>query len=137
MTTTRRRIATVILAPAAALAAWALIRLIGIDLVVSTGSGKVGPLDVVAAAVIAALAGWGAARALERRSARPRARWSLAASTGLAVSIIGPSWFADGSSAVALIVLHFVTAVVVIAGFVPTVSVSRRPFEPRRAARAM
>jgi hypothetical protein len=127
MTNTRRRIATIILAPAAALAAWALIRLFGIDLVVSTGSGKVGPLDVVAAAVIAALAGWGAARAIERRSARPRASWSFAASTGLALSVIGPSWLANGSSAVGLIALHFVTALVVIAGLLPTIPLQKQP----------
>jgi hypothetical protein len=31
--------------------------------------------------------------------------------------MIGPSWLADGSSAVALITLHLVTALVVICGF--------------------
>ena len=44
---TRRRLATVIIAPAAALATWALIRLIGIDLVLSHGhdGSTVGPVD--------------------------------------------------------------------------------------------
>jgi hypothetical protein len=46
---TRRRIVTVALAPAAALAAWALVTLLGIDLVVSTGDGTVGPADVLTA----------------------------------------------------------------------------------------
>jgi FtsH-binding integral membrane protein len=118
---TQRRIATVALAPAAALAAWAVIRLIGVDLVVSVGNGKVGPGNVVAAALVGALLGWAAASAFERRSRRPRLWWSLTASTGLSVSMIGPSWFADGSSAVALIALHFVTAIVVIIGFAGTV----------------
>src|SRR5262245_32192865 len=122
---TRRRLATVLLAPAAALAAWALIRLGGIDLVVSSGSGKVGPGDVVAAALIGALAAWGAAHLLERRSRHPRAWWGFAASTGLSVSLIGPSWLADGSSAAALYALHFVTAAVVIWGFLWTIPVKR------------
>ena len=120
---TRRRIATVILAPGAALAAWALTKAIGVDLVVSTGSGKVGPGDVFVAGLVAAVAAWGAVRLIERRSRRPRAVWSFTASTALAVSTIGPSWLADGSSAASLIALHFVTAAVVIGGFLPTIPV--------------
>jgi hypothetical protein len=123
---------TVLLAPTVALAAWALIRLTGVDLVVSTGSGKVGPGDVFAAALFAALAAWAAARVLERRIRRPRAWWSFAASTALAVSVVGPSWLADGSSAVALIALHLVTAVVVIGGFVETIPVQGRA-NPRKS----
>src|SRR5690348_1593602 len=80
MTETRRRITTVVLAPSAALATWALIRLLGVDLVVSTGSGKVGPAAVFAAAFVAVLAGWAAARVFERRSRRPRRWWSTTAS---------------------------------------------------------
>jgi FtsH-binding integral membrane protein len=129
---TRRRIATVALAPAAALAAWALIRLIGVDLVVSFGNGKVGPGSVVAAALIGALVGWAAASLFERRSRRPRLWWSFAASTGLSVSMIGPSWLADGSSAVALMALHFVTAIVVVVGLVGTI-----PFSGRAERRPM
>jgi FtsH-binding integral membrane protein len=124
---TRRRIATVALAPAAALAAWALIRLIGVDLVVSVGNGKVGPGNVVVAALLGALLGWSAAYVFEQRSRRPRLWWSFAASTGLSVSMIGPSWLADGSSAVALMALHFVTAIVVIVGLAGTIPFSGRP----------
>jgi hypothetical protein len=120
---TRRRIFTVLLAPSLALAAWGLVHLIGVDLVVSTGSGEVGPGDVLAAAFIGAVVAWFAARVLERRSRRPRASWSFTASTALAVSMIGPSWLADGSSAVALITLHLVTALVVICGFAGTIPV--------------
>ena len=112
-------------APTAALATWALTRLIGIDLVVSTGNGKVGPGDVATAALLAALAGWAAARLLERRSARPRAWSCYGASTALALSIIGPSWLADGSSAVALIAMHVVTAAVVVSGIAGTLPVQR------------
>jgi len=126
---TRRRIATVVLAPFAALAAWAVIRLSGVDLVVSTGDGKVDPGDVFAAALVGALLAWGAARVLERRSRHPRAWWGFVASTALAASMIGPSRLADGSSAVALMVLHVVTALVVIVGFLGTI-----PVKPTAAA---
>jgi hypothetical protein len=114
-----------------------MIRLAGIDLVVSTGPGTVGAGDVFAAALFGALVGWLAVRLLERHSRRPQAHWPIVGSTGLAVSIIGPSWLADGASAVALIALHIVTAVVVIRGFAPTVG---RPqgagVGSRRATRA-
>jgi len=131
---TRRRLVTVVLTPCAALATWALIRLIGVDLSVSVGSGTVGPGNVLAAALIGALGGWATARAFERRSRRPRAWWALTASTGLAVSLLGPSWVADGSSAVALIGLHLVTAVVVIVGLLGTIPVHHAGIAGRKSA---
>jgi hypothetical protein len=118
---TSRRIATVALAPAAALSAWALIR-IRVDLVVSTGDGNVGAADVFVASLVGALGGWLVVRLLERhvRSRSPRRLWSFLGSTTLALSMIGPAWLADGASAVALMSLHTVTAVVVIVGFSTT-----------------
>jgi hypothetical protein len=86
----RRRIATVALAPVAALTAWGLIQLVGIELTVSVGDGTVGPADVLEAALLAASAGWLVARLLERYSRHPRQRWLFVGSTALAVSIIGP-----------------------------------------------
>jgi molybdopterin biosynthesis enzyme len=71
MTIRNRRLATVVAAPVAALIAWACIRLGGIDLVVTTGDGSVGPADVVVAALAAALAGWFVVRLLERYTDRP------------------------------------------------------------------
>ena len=114
-----RRITTVVLAPTAALAAWAAVRAAGVDLVLKDGS-TVGAGDVLAAALAGATAAWLVVRWLEGHSRRPRSRWALIGSTALAVSIVGPNWLADGSSAVALIGLHAVTATVVIAGFAGT-----------------
>jgi Family of unknown function (DUF6069) len=127
---TRRRIGTVVLAPAAALAAWAVIRLTGIDLVVSVGDGTVGPTDVFGAALLGALAGWAVVRLLERTIRYPRRLWSFLGSTALAVSVIGPTSFADGTSSVALIALHFVVAVIVIGGFGRTLAVRARTTQP-------
>jgi hypothetical protein len=123
---TRRRLAAVALAPAAALATWTVTtQLVGVDLDVSTARGEVGPVDVVVAAVIGALAGWLAARVVERHSRRPRAWWGFIASTTFAASTVGPSWLAEGWSTFALTVMHFVTAAVVILCFLGTIPVRR------------
>jgi hypothetical protein len=122
---TRLRIGTVILAPAAALLTWACIRLAGVDLVVKTGDGTVGPIDVAAASLAGALGGWLAVRLLERHTRRPGLWWPPLGSTTLAVSTIGPSYLSDGVSAVALTALHFVTAIVVITGFATTLQTCR------------
>jgi Family of unknown function (DUF6069) len=117
---TRRRIATLVLAPAAALLVWALVRLLGIELVVSVGDGAVGPADVIAASLVGGAGGWLIVRLLELRSRSPRRLWAIVGSTSLALSMIGPAWSADGASAVALMCMHVVTAVVVIGGFAAT-----------------
>jgi hypothetical protein len=117
---TSRRIATVVIAPIAALLGWGLIRLLGIDLVVSTGDGTVGPSDVALAAGVAALGGWVVVRQVERHTSKPLAWWGFIGSTALSVSTIGPSYFAAGASLVALDALHFLVAIVVITGFAPT-----------------
>jgi hypothetical protein len=117
---TRRRIATVLLAPAAALVAWGCMRAAGVDLAVTTGDGTVGPVDVVAAALIGALGGWVLVGLLERHTHRPGLWWPALGSSALAVSTIGPAHLADGTSGLALTALHFVTAIVVIWGFATT-----------------
>src|SRR4051812_39616769 len=93
---TARRAATVLAAPLAALAAWALFRAGGVTFHVSTGNGRVRASDVVVAATVAALVAWVVARALESRLQRPRLWWIRVGSTCFAVSIAGPSWLADG-----------------------------------------
>jgi hypothetical protein len=120
--TTRRRLITVGLAPLAALAAWSSMKALGADLVLKDGM-SVGAGDVVLAAVTGAVAAWVVARWIERHSHRPRSVWGFTASTALAVSGIGPSWLADGVTALLLFGLHFVTAGVVIIGFLPTLPV--------------
>lgn len=117
---TRRRIVTVALAPAAALTAWAVVRLAGVDLALNASRGTVGPADVAVAAVVGALGAWCVVRLLERHTGRPGFWWPLVGSTALGVSMVGPSHLASGASAVALTGLHVVTAIVVIWGFATT-----------------
>jgi len=122
--TTQRRLGTVVAAPLAALAAWGVLRVAGVDLALENGHGTVGAADVVSAAVVGALLGWLVARLIEQRSRQPRARWALVGSTALSVSMIGPAWLAiDGPTAVALMALHLVTGAVVIAGLAATLPV--------------
>jgi hypothetical protein len=85
----------------------------------------VGAGEVFVAALVGAVGAWCAVRGLERHSRRPRFSWVFVGSMALAVSIVGPSWLADGSCPVALIGLHFVTAAVVIVGFAATLPLRR------------
>lgn len=121
-----RRVATTVLAPAAVVAAWEAFRLTGVEFTLKSGD-TVGALDVVTSALMGAVVGWLVLRAIERHTLRPRTTWIMVATTALAVSVIGPSWFADGGSAAALIALHVVTAAVVIVGFAGTVPVRKPP----------
>ena len=117
---TRYRIATVTLAPVAALATWAAVRLAGVDLVLKGGRGTVGPAGVVVAAVLGGLAAWAVVRVLERTTLRPAFWWPLLGTAGLGLSLIGPSYLADGVAALALGALHIVTALVLIWGLEAT-----------------
>jgi Family of unknown function (DUF6069) len=105
-TTTRNSLAVVAAGMATALVGWAVIRLLGVDLTLKDGAGtsQVGAVDALLASLVAGLAAW-AVYGLLARWRRVR-WWPLGGSTALAISIIGPSYLADGISAVALICLH-------------------------------
>jgi hypothetical protein len=134
--TTHRRIATVVLAPAAAVAAWAVFRLAGVELDVSSGDGTVDAADVAVAALVGALAAWPVARSVDAHSRYPRRTWGVIGAIVLGTSMSGPSWLADGGSAVALMCLHLVTGIVVITGFAGTLPVYRRRTSSPALARA-
>jgi hypothetical protein len=116
-TTTRDSLAVVAAGMAAGLVVWAVVRLLSVDLTVGSGSGttQVDVVDVLLATVVAGLAAWGVFALLLRWR---RARWwPFVGSTALAVSMIGPSYLADGISAVCLICMHIVVGVVLITEF--------------------
>ena len=101
---------------AVALSAWVFVRLVHVDPVVGKGNnpGEVGPVDAVVAALMAGLAAC-AVHAVLVRWHRVR-WWPLIGSTALAVSITGPSYLADGESALALIGMHVAVGAVLIGG---------------------
>jgi uncharacterized protein DUF6069 len=117
-----------------ALAIWAVVRLLGVDLTVRIGqdSSEVGPLDVLVTTVLAGLAAWGVHRVLARR-ARTARWWPFVGSTAIAVSMIGPSYLADGAAAVALISMHIAVGVVLVWGFALEGADPARHHPPARA----
>jgi hypothetical protein len=119
MTTTVMRRGAVVVAAAmtVALAIWALARLLDVELTVGKGAdaSQVSAADVLVTALMAGLAAWGVQALLARRGA---ARWwPFVGSTALAISVIGPSYLADGVAAVVLIAMHLAVGAVLIAGF--------------------
>jgi hypothetical protein len=115
--TARSSLAVIVAAVGVALAVWGAIRLIGVDLTVGKDDpDTVGAVDVVVAAAIGGVAAWGV-HALMARRPRTERWWPFVGSTALAISMTGPSYLADGSSAVALMCLHLAVGAVLIAGF--------------------
>ena len=105
-----------------ALAIWAVARLLGVELTAGKGQdvNPVGAADVLVTVVLAGVAAWVVQRLLARRGA---ARWwPFVGSTALAISMIGPTWLADGMASVVLIAMHLAVGVVLIAGFNRSVS---------------
>ena len=120
-TTTRDSLAVVAAGMAAGLVVWAVVRLLGVELTVESGAGtaQVDVVDVLLTTLVVGLAAWGVFALLPRWR---RARWwPFVGSTALAVSMLGPSYLADGGSAVALICMHVVVGVALIAGFMRAV----------------
>lgn len=106
--------------------AWGLTQLVGIDLTVSGPDGPttVGPTSVAVVALFAAIGAW-LVLLFDRFGRHPRGWWAFVGSTTLAISGLGPPYRSDGLSALALMLLHFVTAIVVILGFAGTLPVYR------------
>jgi hypothetical protein len=121
-TSTKRLLITVIGAPAAALATWALVvPLAGITLTTRTGSSTqtVGPAAIALTSLVAGLAAWVLVAVLERFVARPGRIWMISAPAVLAVSLTGPLSSGVGAAAVlALMLLHLVVAAVLVLGLI-------------------
>jgi hypothetical protein len=125
----RARSAGVVAAAAlVAVVIWGLARGLGVALTVGTGdqASVVGAGDVLVAVLVAGVAAWAVQRLLARRGAA--GWWPVVGSTALAISIIGPSWLADGVAGVVLIGMHLAVGVVLITGLNQHVKTP----EPRR-----
>jgi Family of unknown function (DUF6069) len=108
----------ILVAVVVALAIWSAARLLGVELTVGKGAdpSQVGPVDVLVATVLAGLLAWGA-HSLLARTPRTARWWPVVGSTAIAVSLTGPSYLADGASALALIAMHVAVGAVLIWGF--------------------
>jgi len=116
----RTPVAAVLGATAAAVAIWAIAIPAGAELTVSFGPGqpiqKVTVVNVVVAALVGSLAGWGLFALLRRFTTKARAAWTVIAIVFALVSLGGPlSATASTGTKVALVAMHLAVATVVIA----------------------
>ena len=116
----RTPVAAVLGATAAAVAIWAVATAAGAQLTVSFGPGqplqKVTVVNVVVAALVGSLAGWGVLALLRRFTAKPQAVWTVIAIVVALVSLAGPlSPTASAGTKVSLVAMHLAVATVVIA----------------------
>ena len=108
-------------ATAAAVAIWAVATAAGADLTVSFGSGqpiqKVTVVNVVVAALVGSLAGWGLLALLRRFTTNARAIWTVIAIIFALLSLGGPlSTISSVGTKVALVAMHLAVATVTIVG---------------------
>ena len=118
---TRSPITTVLAATAAAVAIWVVATIAGAELTVSFGPGqpiqKVTVINVVVAALVGSLAGWGLLALLRRFATNARAIWTAIAIIFALLSLGGPlSAIASAGTKVSLVAMHLAVATVVIAG---------------------
>ena len=117
----RSPVTAVLGATAAAVAIWIVATLAGAELTVSFGAGqpiqKVTVVNVVVAALVGSLAGWGLLALLRRFTANARAIWTVIAIVFALFSLGGPlSTIASAGTKVALVAMHLAVAIVTIVG---------------------
>jgi uncharacterized protein DUF6069 len=129
----RRTAGVVAVAVAVGLAAWSAARLLGVDLDVRINGDvrQVGPADVLVTTVVAGLAAWVVSSILAR-TPRTARWWPFVGSTALAVSMLGPSYLADGAAAVALMAIHLLVGATLIMGFASAPALIGRLHAPGR-----
>jgi len=119
--TARTSIAVVLGATAAAVAIWIVATAARADLTVSFGPGqpiqKVTVVNVIVAALVGSLAGWGLLALLRRFTTNARAIWTVIAIVFALFSLGGPlSTTSSTGTKVALGAMHLAVATVVIFG---------------------
>ena len=116
----RSPITVVLGATAAAVAIWIVATAAGADLTVSFGSQptqKVTVVNVIVAALVGSLAGWGLLALLRRFTNNARAIWTVIAIVFLMFSLGGPLLAtASAGTKVALVAMHLAVATVTIVG---------------------
>jgi len=116
----RSPITVVLGATAAAVAIWVVATLAGAELTVSYAPGqpmKITVVNVVVAALVGSLAGWGLLALLRRFTVNARAIWTVIAIVFALFSLGGPlSTIASAGTKVSLVAMHLAVATVVIVG---------------------
>jgi hypothetical protein len=108
-------------ATAAGVAIWIVAFVAGADLTVSFGAGqpiqKITLVNVVVAALVGSLAGWGLLALLRRFTTNARAIWTVIAIIFALLSLAGPmSTISSAGTKVALVAMHLAVATVTIVG---------------------
>ena len=118
-TSARTPLVALLGATAAATAIWVVATMADAELTVSYGPGqpmKVTMVNVVVAALVGSLAGWGLLSLLRRFTPKARAVWTVTAIVVALVSLSGPlSATASAGTKVSLVAMHLTVATVVIA----------------------
>src|SRR6267154_2529641 len=114
-------VAAVLGATAAAVAIWAVVTAAGAELTVSFGPGqpiqKITVVNVVVAALVGSLAGWGLLALLRRFTTNARAIWTVIAIIFALFSLGGPlSTISSAGTKVWLVAMHLAVATVTIVG---------------------
>jgi Family of unknown function (DUF6069) len=105
----------------AAVAIWAVATTAGAELTVSFGLGqpiqKITLINVVVAALVGALAGWGLLALLRRFTSKARGIWTVTAIIAALLSLAGPlSAIASAGTKASLVAMHLAVATVLIVG---------------------
>ena len=108
-------------ATAAAVAIWVVATLAGAELTVSFGPGqpiqKITVVNVVVAALVGSLAGWGLLALLRRFTTNARAVWTVVATIFALLSLGGPlSTISSAGTKAWLVAMHLAVATVTIVG---------------------
>jgi hypothetical protein len=108
-------------ATAAAVVIWIVATLVGAELTVSFGAGqpiqKVTVINVVVAALVGSLVGWGLLALLRRFTTNARAIWTIIAIIFALLSLGGPlSTISSASTKAWLVAMHLAVATVTIVG---------------------
>jgi hypothetical protein len=119
-TSAKRILLTVVGAPAAALAVWALaVPVAGNTLTVRMGTGTqpVEPGSVLVVSLLVGLAGWALLAVLERFASRPGRIWTIVALAVLVLSLLGPLGSAVGiATMLVLLLMHLAVGIVLVPG---------------------
>ena len=115
----RTPVTAVLGATAAAVAIWVVATLASADLTVSFGPGqpiqKITLVNVVVAALVGSLAGWGLLALLRRFTAKARAVWTVTAIVAALLSLAGPlSTISSAGTKAWLVAMHLAVATVLI-----------------------